>query len=82
MNFFLAEFTATLYVVYVDTVEHNGQCTCEMCQPNWHMGWDGEFTPTEPVEAAPEPATVLEQHRRKLRAAYVNTEGMVFVEVR
>jgi hypothetical protein len=53
-----------------------------MCLPNWHMGWDGEFTPTEPVKAAPEPATVLEQHRRKLRAAYVNTEGMVFVEVR
>lgn len=23
-------------------------CQCELCRPNWYMGWDGGFTPEQP----------------------------------
>jgi hypothetical protein len=32
----------------MDAAVNNQPCNCELCQPNWHLGRDGEF------ERAPE----------------------------
>jgi hypothetical protein len=26
----------------------NGGCQCELCRPNYYMGWDGEVVPEQP----------------------------------
>lgn len=27
----------------MDSTDNNKQCACELCQPNWHLGKEGEF---------------------------------------
>lgn len=36
----------------MDSADNNKQCTCELCQPNWHLGHDGEFHAAEPAVSA------------------------------
>lgn len=57
----------------VMNAENQQPCNCELCQPNWHLGRDGDFilaanpAPTAPKE--PEPSVLETQHFRKLRQA-------------
>jgi len=32
----------------VDSETLSKDCQCELCRPNWYMGWDGGFTPEQP----------------------------------
>lgn len=34
------------------------RCNCELCQPNYYMGWDGGFMPEQPE---PQPEKVEDQ---------------------
>lgn len=36
----------------MDSADNNTQCTCELCQPNWYLGKEGEFHAAEPVVLA------------------------------
>ena len=46
----------------------NQPCTCELCQPNWQLGVDGDFFQVPP--AAPTQQVELEaRHWRKLAQA-------------
>jgi len=51
---------------------HNESCSCELCQPNWRLGVDGEFEVIPPQQQRVESENLLEAHLRKLREAGLN----------
>ena len=55
-------------------LEHTGTCSCELCQPNWRLGDDGEFQPA-PVERQAETENLFMRHLRKLQEAGLTCAG-------
>lgn len=49
-------------------VNNTQPCQCELCQPNWFLGRDGEDFAPQPLAERQE-ATLEEAHLRKLQYA-------------
>lgn len=65
---YVAKFTALLHIVYVNGADNNRQCTCELCLPNWYLGYDGQFQLEPPERAKRDKADVdamLQRHLAK-----------------
>jgi len=50
----------------MDADVNNQRCMCELCQPNWYMGHDGETFQPQPAEQEARQVTLEELHVRKV----------------
>jgi len=47
-------------------VNNQQPCTCELCQPNWHLGRGDHDFDAQPAEAKARQVTLEEVHARKM----------------